>query len=205
MTVARWRIAGSPFGGHLLRPFDAAGSAFAAVLIVLAGLLAGTGWLYLLRGLHWFALGPRLGDSLPLLQLAGFDGQPLVRVVIAWLLAGGLAGVALICVRPLRRALFAAGLCLLLLLLGSQASYALARNLKLSDVLFDHDPGLGPVVESLIFAVGCWLPRSVAGRQRFGARSRSFVSLVTGFDDRGLGGREHRHAPQDKRDREQVP
>jgi hypothetical protein len=196
---------GPAIGGHLLRPFDAAGSAVAAVLIVLAGLLAGTGWLYLLRGLHWFGLGPRLGDSLPLLQLAGFDGQPLVRVLIAWLLAGGLAGVALIRVRPLRRSLFAAGLCLFLLLLGSQVSYALARNLKLSDVLWQHDPGVGPVVESLIFALGCWLPRSVARRQRSGAWSRSLISLVTGFDDRGLTGREHRHAAEDDGDRQQVP
>ena len=58
------------------------------MLGVLVGLLAGYGWLYVLRGLGWLGAGPAVGDALPLLQLAGFDGQPLLRVVVAWLLAG---------------------------------------------------------------------------------------------------------------------
>jgi hypothetical protein len=197
-------MAGSVIGGGVPRRWQATGKAVAAVLIVLAGLLAGTGWLYVFRGLHWFGLGPRVGDSLPLLQLAGFDGQPLVRVVLAWLLAGGLAGVALIGVRPLRRSLFAGALCLLVLLVASQSAYALARNVRLSDILFDRSPGLGPVVEALLFAFGCLLPGSLARGQRPGARRRSLVSVMTGFDDRGLGGGEHRHAPQDDGDRQQV-
>jgi hypothetical protein len=179
---------GGRFGRGLLHPFDAVGSAIAAVLIVLAGLLAGTGWLYVFRGLHWFGLGPRVGDSLPLLQLAGFDGQPLLRVAVAWLLAGGLAGVALIRVHPLRRSLFAGVLGLIVLLLASQGAYALARNVRLSDVVFGRSPGLGPVVEAIVFALGCLLPGSLARRQRPGVRRRSLVTLLTGFDDRGLGG-----------------
>jgi hypothetical protein len=202
MTGAR--TAGSAVSGGLLRHLDAAGNAVAGMVIVLAALLAGTGWLYVLRGLHWFTIGPRLSDSLPLLQLAGFDGQPLVRVVIAWLLAGVLAGVALIRVPRLRRSLFAGVLCLLVLLLAAQVSYALARNLRLSAVLFDRSPGLGPVVEGLMFTLGCCLPRPIARRQRARARRRSFVSVVTGFDDRGLGGGQNRDAAQDDGDREQV-
>jgi hypothetical protein len=196
--------AGTVIGSRLLRPFDAAGSAVAAVLIVLAGLLAGTGWLYVFRGLDWFGLGPRVGDSLPLLQLAGFDGQPLLRVVVAWLLAGGLAGVALIRVHPLRRSLFAGGLCLVALLLASQGAYALARNVALSGILFDRSPGLGPVVEALVFSLGCLLPGSLARPQRPGARRRSLITLMTGFDDRGLGGGEHRNAAQHDGDRQPV-
>jgi hypothetical protein len=190
--------------GGLLRPFDAFGSAIAAVLIVLVGLLAGTGWLYVFRGLHWFGLGPRVGDSLPLLQLAGFDGQPLLRVAVAWLLAGGLAGVALIRVHPLRRSLFAGVLCLVVLLLASQGAYALARNVRLSGIVFSRSPGLGPVVEAIVFALGCLLPGSLARRQRPGTRRRSLVTLMTGFDDRGLRGGEHRDAAQDDGDRHYV-
>jgi hypothetical protein len=67
----------------------------AATLVLVASLLAGIGWLYGLRGLGWFAVGPRLGDSLSLLQLAGFDHQPLLRVALAWLPAGVVAGVGL--------------------------------------------------------------------------------------------------------------
>jgi hypothetical protein len=204
VTVTHPGTTGTLVGSRLLRPFEAAGSAVAAVLIVLAGLLAGTGWLYVFRGLHWFGLGPRVGDSLPLLQLAGFDGQPLVRVAIAWLLAGALTGVALIRVHPLRRSLFAGGLCLVVLLLASQGAYALARNVRLSDILLDRSPGLGPVVEALAFSLGCLLPGSLARRQRPGARRRSLITFMTGFDDRGLAGGEHRNAAQDDGDRQHV-
>ena len=69
------------------------GGGVGGVLGVLVGLLAGFGWLYVLRGLDWLGVGPRIADALPLLQLAGFDGQPLLRVVVAWVLAGALAGV----------------------------------------------------------------------------------------------------------------
>jgi hypothetical protein len=204
VTVTQAGTAGTVLGSRLLRPFDAAASAVAAGLIVLAGLLAGTGWLYVFRGLHWFAVGPHVGDSLPLLQLAGFDGQPLVRVAIAWLMAGALVGVALIRVHPLRRSLFAGGLCLVVLLLASQGAYALARNVRLSDILFDRTPGLGPVVEALVFSLGCLLPGSLARPQRPGARRRSLITLMTGFDDRGLGGGEHRNAAQHDGDRQPV-
>ena len=46
----------------------ATGGAVAAVLAVLVGLMAGYGWLYLLRGLGWFSGGPGIGDVLPLLR-----------------------------------------------------------------------------------------------------------------------------------------
>ena len=48
---------------------------------VVAGLLAGEGWLYVLRGAQGGWTPARyVADSLPLLALAGADGQPLLRV-----------------------------------------------------------------------------------------------------------------------------
>lgn len=64
------------------------------VLVVLA-LVAGMGWLYLLRDLGAFDAGPKLAGALPLEQLAREDDQPLLRVAIAWLSTGVVAGLAL--------------------------------------------------------------------------------------------------------------
>jgi hypothetical protein len=182
----------------------------AAVLIIVAGLLAGTGWLYVLRGLHWLGLGPRISDALPLLQLAASDGQPLVRVIVAWVLAGALTGVALAELSPGRRAALALVVSLAVLLLLSQASYALARNSAFSSTVFSRTPGLGPVLEACAFALGCYLPRPADGRQRpgpgpgLGRGRRSLVPAISGLDDRGVGGGERRHAGQHDRDREPV-
>jgi hypothetical protein len=188
-------------GGAALRR---GGGASVSVVAVVAGLLAGTGWLYVLRGLHWLGVGPRISDALPLLALAASDGQPVVRVVIAWILAGALTGVALAEVARNRRATLAFVLALAVLLVASQASYALARNLAFSSTVFSRTPGLGPVLEACAFALGCWLPRRLDRGQRAGARRRSFVSLISGFDDRGVGGGEHRHSGQHDSDREPV-
>ena len=174
------------------------------MVIVVAGLLAGTGWLYVLRGLHWLRLGPRVADALPLLQLAASDGQPLVRVVVAWVLAGALTGVALAEVTPYRRATLALAVGLAVLLLASQASYALARNVAFSSTVFSRTPGLGPVIEACAFALGCWLPRTADRGQRPGARRRSLVSVISGFDDRGVSGGERRNGSQHDGDRQPV-
>jgi hypothetical protein len=175
-----------------------------SVVIIAAGLLAGTGWLYVLRGLHWLRVGPRIPDALPLLQLAAADGQPLVRVLVAWILAGALTGVALAEVAPHRRAGLALVVALVVLLVASQASYALARNVAFFSSLFSRSPGLGPVLEACAFALGCWLPRPIDRRQRPGMRRRSLVSIISGFDDRGVGGGEGRHAGQHDDDRQAV-
>src|ERR1700722_12160230 len=77
------------------RPLAQLGASARTLLILVTGLLAGTGWLYLVRGLHWLAIGPRIGDALPLLQLAAADGQPLARGLVASALAGAVTGGAL--------------------------------------------------------------------------------------------------------------
>ena len=176
----------------------------AALLIVVAGLLAGTGWLYLLRGLGWLDVGPRVGDALPLLQLASADGQPLGRVLVAWAGAGALTGVALGATAPRHRAGLALVVALVVLLFGAQASYALTRNLSLSSTLLSHAPGLGPALEAIAFALGCWLPRRLDDRDppRSGRRTRA--SAIGGADDRGVRGGERRDTGQYDRDREPV-
>ena len=57
----------------------------AAIASRLVSVLVGAGLLYGLRGLGWLAAGPMIRDALPLLQLPGFDGQPLARVLVALL------------------------------------------------------------------------------------------------------------------------
>jgi enterochelin esterase-like enzyme len=138
-----------------------AGAAAGAFVLVLLSLCAGLGLLYTLRGLGWFSQGPRISDSLPLLQLAGFDAQPLARVALAWLLVGAAVGVVLIDMAPSRRALAAAVLGIVLLVIASDASFALARNLRFDHVLWSRPPSLGAVVGGLLFALGAALPRRV--------------------------------------------
>ena len=59
-------------------------------------------------------------------------------MIVAWLLAGLVTGLALSRIAPLRRGVAAGLLALVVLLVASQASYALARNLKFSAVVFSR-------------------------------------------------------------------
>lgn len=181
--------------GRTARGLGIGGRGALTVAVLLAGLLAGLGWLYVLRGLGWFAFGPGVRDSLPLLQLAGFDLQPLGRVVVAWLAAGVVAGVALVRIPRPRRALLAGVLGIVLLLFASQASYALTRNLRLSDVVWSRHPGLGPWLEGLLFAVGCALPgtvsRGLGGPDGPGHGRGGEVSWLERVRDLRLRRREH--------------
>lgn len=189
---------------RLRRTSELIGATAAAGLIVVVGLFAGTGWLYVLRDLHWLGAGPRVSDSLPLLQLAGFDGQPLLRVLVAWMLAGAVTGVALIRIPATSRAALALVLGVALLLLASQASYALARNLRFSDVVLSRAPGLGPLVEGVAFALGCWLARPAGRRQRGDVSGRARVPILGGLRDRRLRSRQDRNGAEDDGDRRQV-
>ena len=134
----------------------------AGVLLLPVCLLAGIGLLYALRGLGWFALGPHIRDSLPLLQLAGFDGQPIARVAAAWLPIGYAFGLAVPRAKPFWLALGAAAFGALLLVAASNASFALADNLRLTAVLWHRLPPLGPWLEAGLFAIGALLPAAHA-------------------------------------------
>jgi hypothetical protein len=172
-------------------------------MAVTLGVLGGFGWLYLFHVWGWLDAGPRVGDALPLLQLASADGQPLLALLVAWLLAGAVVGLFLIHWSPGRRTLIGGIVALILLLVASQAADALARNLRFRDVLFTREPGLGPWLEALVFAIGCALPRRFSirppewTRRRSAARERVLRHL-------GLSGGELGHAAQDHRDRDQV-
>jgi hypothetical protein len=50
---------------------------------------------YLLRRAGGLVVGPGVRGALPLQQLAGGEAQPLARLVVAWLPAGGVAALAL--------------------------------------------------------------------------------------------------------------
>ncbi|MBV9002274.1 MAG: hypothetical protein JO304_24680, partial [Solirubrobacterales bacterium] len=141
--------------GAVLRAIS--GLAFAGVVLV-AGSLVTMGLVYQLRELNWLAVGPRVPDALPLLQLAGFDSQPAARVIVGGLLAGAVVGLAMIRLERWRRFVIVALLAAVLLLLGSDASYALARNLRWGPVLLDRTPPVGPWLEALVVAAGCVLP-----------------------------------------------
>lgn len=147
-------------------------------VIVVVTLLSGFGWLYALRGLGWPSGGPAIRDALPLLQLAGRDTQPFLRVALAWLAAGFTAGVMLSRLPRMRRAALAAALALVLLLLASQAASALTRNERLSHVLLSRGPGIGPWLEAALFAAGCALP---------GAFGRFGISRQLGLHPRQHG------------------
>jgi enterochelin esterase-like enzyme len=136
---------------------DASRVAAVAVLAFLAvGFcsLVAIGLLYALRGLQPLAIGPSVPDALPLLQLAGFDAQPLAATVVASLAAGAVLGLALRRASRSARLVSVAILGPLFLLLASDASFALARNLRLSDVLLNRAPGIGPWIEGLLLAAG---------------------------------------------------
>ena len=111
-------------GGRLAR-------AGAVVAVVLAAVAGGIGWLYALRHVGLLKVGPRLADALPLQRLAGGAGQPLARVVVAWLPAGLVAGIGVGLVSRLRRpgrglAVFV--LALALVLVGAAASDSVTHS-----------------------------------------------------------------------------
>lgn len=98
-------------------------------VVVTGSALAGVGWLYLLTKTAATAEGPRLGGALPLQQLAGDAGQPVSRIVLAWLPAGALGATALSALRAARRpALTVGALTGATLLLTGAASDAIANS-----------------------------------------------------------------------------
>ena len=138
----------------LLHASRAAATVVLAILVVGVCSLIALGLLYSLRRLQPLAIGPSVPDALPLLQLAGFEAQPLVATVVASLAAGAVLGLALHRASRSVRLVLVAILGPLLLLLASDASFALARNLRLSDVLLNRAPGIGPWIEGLLLAAG---------------------------------------------------
>jgi hypothetical protein len=169
--------AAPPLRGGFARTIVATGRIVGFGLVLVLCVLSGLGLLYVLRNASVLAVGPPVHDSLPLLPLAGFDSQPIALLVAAWLTAGMILGVVSIPIAPLRRAIATGVFGLALLLLASDASFALARNLRFEHVLWHRAPGLGPWVEALLLAAGSALPDFIA-RARPGAVTRLFTAFA---------------------------
>ena len=192
-----------PPGGGLQRPrvsrpavrraVRTAAAGALAVALTLAASVTSIGLLYELRRLGWFGAGPSVPDALPLLQLAGFAGQPLVRVLAAGLLTGMGLGALLIGLRPGARATIVALTGAFVLLLASDASYALARNLRFWPVAQQRAPGLGPWLEALLLATGAVLPLAgpplAAALRRTGCRLHAHFAAASAelADPRPIG------------------
>lgn len=153
---------------------------------MLAGLaiVAGVGWLYLIRDVHLLAHGPVVSGALPLEELASKGSQPLGRMLVAWLPTGFAAGVALLLTTRMRPAavVLASGL-LALVILGSTtaASEAVSRSEPLADHVSPalHQSGLWTAV--CLTAIGSILAVAAARPARRGRSARSIAGRRRGF------------------------
>jgi hypothetical protein len=126
--------------------------------------VAGVGWLYLLRGVGALDIGPNVAGALPLQQLAGGAAQPLLRLVVAWVPAGLVAGLALRSgthLSPAGRAVLLALLAWVLLVLAGAASDAAAISASVQSHLPDQLTRAGTWVAVALMSVGVLL----AGRR----------------------------------------
>jgi hypothetical protein len=128
-----------------------------AGLIALGALIAGVGALYLMRGISLLAIGPDVRGALPLQQLAGGEAQPLFRMVLAWVPAGfvaGLAFAALTGLSPFARTASLAALGAFVLLLAGAAADAIAITDPLGPHLLPQLARVGTWTAVALFAVG---------------------------------------------------
>jgi hypothetical protein len=116
-------------------------------------ILAGIGWLDLLRRAGIFGFGPRVPGALPLEQLAGEDGQPLLRLMLAWLPVGALAALVLGRRRALALALVSA------VLLGAIGAVSDAASISgpLPEHLLPQLSRAGTVVAVALIVLGARL------------------------------------------------
>jgi hypothetical protein len=129
----------------------------AAFVLALAALFAGVGILYLIHQTGAFGLGPRVHHALPLEQLAGKDSQPLFHVMIAWVPAGFVAGLAWITLTRFGTVARTASLTVLaavILLLAGAISDSVAVNDPLSPHLAPQLGRGGTWIAVALFALG---------------------------------------------------
>lgn len=134
-------------------------------LVALLAVVGATGVLYLLREARIVGVGPEVHGALPLQQLAGGEAQPLGRMILAWVPAGLVGGLALSGIAGVRRLPGLA--CLLVLVIAVLvAAGAAADAIAVSDPVAPHlGPRLGSAatwVATLGFLTGSlagWPPR----------------------------------------------
>jgi hypothetical protein len=127
----------------------------AALLLGVLAAGAGIGLLYLLRSAHIAGSGPNVAGALPLEQLAGADAQPLVRLALAWLAVGVVAGALLAAFTRTSRVLtllLAAIVAQAVLIVSAGVSDAVAYDLPLMSRLDPplHDAGTWLAVAFLL-------------------------------------------------------
>lgn len=125
----------------------------------LVAALAGFGWLYVLHRGNALGAGPVVPEALPLQRLAGGAGQPLSRLVLAWLPAGVVAGLALRAAGFGRaRAPFVFAACLVLLMAMGAAADAVTASEPLARHLAPqlHRPATWSA--AALIAIGAALP-----------------------------------------------
>lgn len=157
--------AGDEPAGHRLGLARRAAGVSAGAGAVLVALVAGAGWLYLLDGARLLGSGPLVSGSLPLEQLAHADAQPLLRVLVAWLPAGWLAGrwlARLTGVRRTEAALLVAVESVGVLYLAGAASDALVFNEPLGGHLVRGELRPG----TLVAAAAMVMASALAARRR---------------------------------------
>jgi hypothetical protein len=135
---------------------------------VVVAVVAGIGWLYLLRGVGVLDLGPRVPGALPLERLAGSAAQPLGRMVLAWVPVGIVAGLALRAAglrsRAARGAVVAVVAAALLVAAGG-VSDAVTSSSRLTGHFGAQLGYAGIWVAVGLMAAGSLLPRARRGRQ----------------------------------------
>jgi hypothetical protein len=131
-----------------------------AGLIALGTLFAGVGVLYLVRREGLLAIGPDIRGALPLQQLAGGEAQPLLRMLLAWVPAGLVAGIGLALLTrlgQLARAAVLSALAATILLLAGAAADAIAISDPLGPHLLPQLTRAGWWMSVALFAIGSLL------------------------------------------------
>lgn len=159
-----------------------------AAVALLVTVTAGVGWLYLLRHLGGLDAGPRLFDALPLQRLAGEGSQPVLRLVVAWLPAGLVAGVVLVALTGLRRparAVAAGVVTWVALFLAGGISDAVTESDPLASHLGAQPHRAALWIAAGLVALGALIPPD--GRRR-AIRRRDGATVATRFAARAPWG-----------------
>ena len=115
------------------------------------------GWLYLLRHVGVLDVGPSVSGALPLQQLAGDDRQPLLRMAVAWLPLGAVAGAGLSAAGVSgrgRRAVWIGGLTAVVLILTGALSDAAAVSGAVGSHLAPQFVRAGTWVTTALMVIG---------------------------------------------------
>ena len=134
--------------------------AILGAVLSLVALAAGVGVLYLIRTLSPLGIGPEIRGALPLQQLAGGEAQPLLRMIIAWVPAGLVAGLALgslTNVGPRVRTATLAALAAALLLIAGAAADSIAVTDPLRPHLLPQLARPGTWMAIVLFTLGSLL------------------------------------------------